>query len=249
MGSKRGQFWSVLVGFSSGSFCPKLSKSHRLHQKIHPADRATFSFQPPMWFKIPKVKKDWSTAQRHLSRQDPVMKAIIKSVGPCTLAPRRDYFVKLCQSIFTQQISTAVATVLFGRFRDQFPGRRPTPTAVLKFLKLDEQVIRSVGLSRQKRSYLEDLATKWIDGHIPSHRFSSMDDEAIVQSLTQVKGIGRWTVEMFLIFCLNRPDVFPVDDLGVRKSAQQAYGLKELPGKKDLIDLGEKWRPWRAIAT
>src|SRR5688572_12339855 len=202
-----------------------------------------------MWFEKPRLQKDWSIAQRHLGRVDLMMRRIIRAVGPCTLAPCRDYFVKLCQSIFTQQISTAVATVLFGRFRDQFPGRRPTPTAVLKFLKLDDEIIRSVGLSRQKRSYLQDLATRWIDGHIPSHRFSSMDDEAIVESLTQVKGIGRWTVEMFLIFCLNRPDVFPVDDLGVRKSAQLAYGLPELPTKKELTELGEKWRPWRTIAT
>jgi DNA-3-methyladenine glycosylase II len=193
--------------------------------------------------------KDWSAAESHLSRADPVMRQIIQAVGRCALAPRRDYFVKLCQSIYTQQISTAVATVLFGRFRDQFPSRRPTPTAVLKFLKLDDQIIRSVGLSRQKRSYLEDLAAKWIDGHIPSRHFSSMDDGAIVQSLTQVKGIGRWTVEMFLIFCLNRPDVFPVDDLGVRKSAQIAFGLKSLPTKQELTELGEKWRPWRTIAT
>jgi DNA-3-methyladenine glycosylase II len=202
-----------------------------------------------MWFKVPKAQKDWSAAEKHLARVDPLMKRIIASVGPCTLSPRRDYFVKLCQSIFTQQISTKVATVLFGRFRDQFPSRRPTPTAVLKFLKLDDQIIRSVGLSRQKRAYLEDLATKWVDGHIPSGRFSSMEDDAIVESLTQVKGIGRWTVEMFLIFCLNRPDVFPVDDLGVRKSAQEAYGLTALPTKKELLELGEKWRPWRTIAT
>src|SRR4051812_22866424 len=202
-----------------------------------------------MWFEKPRTLTNWNAARAHLARVDPVMRQMIRDVGPCTLAPRRDYFVKLCQSIFTQQISTAVATVLFGRFRDQFPSRRPTPTAVLRFLKSDEQVIRLVGLSRQKRSYLEDLATKWIDGHIPSRRFASMEDEAIVQSLTQVKGVGRWTVEMFLIFCLNRPDVFPVDDLGVRKSAQLAYGLKELPGKQELTELGEKWRPWRTIAT
>jgi DNA-3-methyladenine glycosylase II len=202
-----------------------------------------------MWFDKPRTLANWNAGRAHLSRVDLVLREIIRAVGPCMLAPRRDYFVKLCQSIFTQQISTAVATVLFGRFRDQFPSRRPTPTAVLKFLKSDEQIIRLVGLSRQKKAYLEDLATKWIDGHIPSRRFASMDDEAIVQSLTQVKGIGRWTVEMFLIFCLNRPDVFPVDDLGVRKSAQLVYGLKELPGKQELTELGEKWRPWRTVAT
>jgi DNA-3-methyladenine glycosylase II len=115
-----------------------------------------------MWFNPPRSSPDWQRAQKHLSAVDPTMRSIIRAVGRCTLTPRRDYFIKLCQSIYTQQISTAVASVLFGRFRDMFPGRRPTPTLVRKFLtESDEQAIRLVGLSRQKRAYLLDLATKW----------------------------------------------------------------------------------------
>jgi len=192
---------------------------------------------------------DWSKARRHLSRIDPVMKQIIRRVGPCTLAPRRDYFVKLCQSIYNQQISTVVARVLFKRFRDRFANRRPTPKAVLEFLAEDEEVIRSVGLSRQKRSYLHDLATHFVNGHVKTRRFATMEDEAIIEALTPIKGIGRWTVEMFLIFCLNRPDVWPIDDLGVRKGVQVAYGLAEIPGKAEMIEMGERWRPYRTVAS
>jgi DNA-3-methyladenine glycosylase II len=192
---------------------------------------------------------DWSKARRHLSRVDPVMKQIIRRVGPCTLAPRRDYFVKLCQSIYNQQISTVVARVLFKRFRDRFANRRPTPKAVLEFLVEDDEVIRSVGLSRQKRLYLHDLATHFVNGHVKTRRFASMEDEAIIDALTPIKGIGRWTVEMFLIFCLNRPDVWPIDDLGVRKGVQVAYGLAEIPAKAAMIEMGERWRPYRTVAS
>jgi DNA-3-methyladenine glycosylase II len=191
----------------------------------------------------------WSTAQRHLVKTDPVMKRIIRKVGDCTLAPRRDYFAKLCQSIYSQQLSTKVASVLFGRFRDQFPRRRPTPAAVVKFLQSDEERIKTVGLSRQKRLYLHNLASHFCSDAALTRRFARMDDETIVQSLIHIKGIGRWTVEMFLIFCLNRPDVWPVDDFGVRKAIQIAYGFKELPTKKEMMHLGEKWRPWRTIAS
>ena len=177
------------------------------------------------------------------------MKQIIRRVGPCTLKPRRDYFVKLCQSIYNQQISTAVARVLFKRFRDRFANRRPTPKAVLEFLAEDDEVIRSVGLSRQKRLYLHDLATHFVNGHVKTRRFATMEDEAIIEALTPIKGIGRWTVEMFLIFCLNRPDVWPIDDLGVRKGVQQAYGRAEMPGKAEMIERGERWRPYRTVAS
>src|SRR5437763_644080 len=123
-----------------------------------------------------------------------------------------------CRSCsYSQQLSTKVAHVLFGRFCDQFSRRRPTPQAVVKFLQSDEEQIRAVGLSRQKRAYLHNLASHFCNDAALTRRFARMDDEAIIQSLIHIKGIGRWTVEMFLIFCLNRPDVWPVDDFGVRK--------------------------------
>ena len=202
-----------------------------------------------MWFETPSRKPDWSAALKQL-RRDPIMRKLIARVGPCTLHPRRDYFVVLCKSIFTQQISTKVATTLFGRFRDQFPLRRPTPARVTAFLREgDAQLIRMCGLSRQKRAYVLDLAQRFDAGDIPTRRFARMSDEDVIQSLIRVKGVGRWTAEMFLIFVLNRPDVLPVDDLGLREGTKVAYGLKDRPGAKALTDLGERWRPYRTIAT
>ena len=171
-------------------------------------------------------------------------------MGPCTLAPRRDYFVVLCKSIFSQQISTAVAATLFGRFRDLFPGRRPTPALVLaKLAGEDEAVLRHCGLSRQKKTYLLDLAEHFATGQIPTRKLARMGDEEIIESLVRVKGVGRWTAEMFLIFVLNRPDVLPVDDLGLREGVRDVHGLAERPAAAAVRALAEPWRPWRSIAT
>jgi DNA-3-methyladenine glycosylase II len=177
------------------------------------------------------------------------MAGIIDHVGPCTLAPRRDYFVVLCKAIFTQQISTAVAAVLFGRFRNLFPNRRPTPKLVLDALAADPEILRRCGLSRQKQAYLKDLAEHFATNQIPTRRIVAMSDEEVIQTLIKVKGIGRWTGEMFLIFTLNRPDVLPVDDLGLRKGAQLLFNLRETPDAKKLTKLAEPWRPYRSIAT
>jgi DNA-3-methyladenine glycosylase II len=188
--------------------------------------------------------------QKHLSRADPVLKAVIKKAGPCGIKPRRDYFVVLCHSMFSQQISTAVAKVLFARFRNQFPRRRPTPARVIELLTSgNEDRIRGAGISRQKRAYLLDLARHFESGKLKTHKFASMSDEEIIDALSDVHGIGRWTAEMFLIFVLNRPDVYPVDDLGVRKGVQKAFGLAELPSAKKLHELAECWKPHRSLAT
>jgi DNA-3-methyladenine glycosylase II len=128
--------------------------------------------------------------------------------------------------------------------------RRPTPRHVVTFLSNgNDELIRNCGLSRQKRAYVLDLAQRFCSGDIPTRRFARMSNDEIIETLTQVNGIGRWTAEMFLIFVLNRPDVLPVGDLGVRDSAKLVYGLKERPIAKDLLALGERWRPYRTIAT
>ena len=203
-----------------------------------------------MWFQPPPTKPDWSSALRHLRKVDPMLGRIIRRVGPCTLSPRRDYFVALCQAIYTQQISTAIAAILFSRFRDLFPRRRPTPELVLQALKNgDDETVRRCGLSRQKKAYLIGLAAHFADGRIPVRRLPRMSDEEVIQALVEVTGGGRWTAEMFLIFVLNRPDVLPVDDLGLREGVRAVYGLAERPMAREVIELGEKWRPWRSIAT
>jgi len=203
-----------------------------------------------MWFETPPRNPDWSHALRHLRKHDPVMKKLIARVGPCTLHPRRDYFVVLCKSIFTQQISTKVATTLFGRFRDQFPMRRPTPQHVVTFLSNgnDEQ-IRNCGLSRQKRAYVLDLAQRFCSGDIPTRRFARMSEDEIIETLTQVNGIGRWTAEMFLMFQLGRLDVWPVGDLGVRKGYAVIHGRPDMPTAKELEALGDPLRPYRSLAA
>ena len=182
---------------------------------------------------------------RHLRRVDPVMGRIVDRVGPCTLGPRRGYFEALCQAIFSQQVSGTVADILFARFR-KLLGGRPTPAGVLG---LTEEQLTAVGLSRQKRRYVRDLAEHFASGRIPVRRLRRMGDEEIIESLVEVKGVGRWTAEMFLIFVLNRPDLLPVDDLGVRKGVQMGYGLGELPSPTQVIAIGEPWRPWRTVAT
>jgi DNA-3-methyladenine glycosylase II len=202
-----------------------------------------------MWFDLTASKPDWAKARRHLSKVDAKLGKVIRRVGPCTLAGRRDYFVLLCKAIFNQQISTKVAAVLFGRFRDQFPMRRPTPRRVLEFLDGDADAIKRVGLSRQKAVYLRDLAQHFVDGRIPTRKLCRMEDQEVIDALVAVKGIGRWTAEMFLMFVLNRPDVLPVDDLGLREGVKDIYGLAERPTAAELTELAESWRPHRTVAT
>jgi DNA-3-methyladenine glycosylase II len=192
---------------------------------------------------------DWSSARRHLEK-DPIMRRIMDAVGPCTLKPRRDHFVLLCKSIYSQQISTTVAAVLFGRFREKFPRKRPTPARVLKLLtEGSEADLKGCGLSRQKKKYLIDLSQHFLSGKIPNHRLSSLTDDEVIEALTDVHGIGRWTAEMFLMMVLNRPDVLPVDDLGLQRAIKQAYSLKQWPKKAKMLKLGQVWRPYRTIAS
>lgn len=185
-------------------------------------------------------------------RKDRVLARIIEQVGPCTLRPHRDYFVKLVQSILSQQVSVQAAMAMYSKLASRFPRKRPTPPLMLDFLRQsDEATLRSCGLSRQKRGYLLDLSQRFADGSIPHRRFARMSDDEIIETLTQVKGIGRWTVEMLLIFSLCRPDVWPVDDLGLRESVfvQWPRRFTERPTARELLSFADKWRPWRSIAT
>jgi DNA-3-methyladenine glycosylase II len=198
-----------------------------------------------MWYPKSNGRPDWSPALKFL-RRDPILKPIIARVGECKLSPRRDYFIKLCQSIFSQQLSTTVAAVMFKRFAGLFPRNKPTPQ---QLLALSDEQLRTTGVSRPKLKYLRDLAGKFCDGTINCRSLVRLEDEAIIENLTQVNGIGRWTVEMFLIFALNRPDVWPIDDLGIRKGVQRVHKLKEIPQKEQMLELGEKWKPWRSVAS
>jgi len=182
---------------------------------------------------------------RFLRRRDSRLRVLIRQYGPCPLKPSRAYFLFLCKSIISQQISTKAAASIMRRFRELFVRRRPTPAALLK---LTDGQLRGAGLSGQKLRYLRDLAARMTDGTVPTRKLSRMDDQQVIETLTQIKGVGVWTAEMFLIFALHRPDVWPVDDLGIRKAVQQLDGFGALPAPADIRDFADAWRPYRSVA-
>lgn len=188
---------------------------------------------------------DFSQAQLHLTQADPVLAAIISRHGPCTLQPQRRYFTALAEAILSQQLSVKAAATIFKRFKEKLDGRVTSEN----ILELTDAQFRAAGVSRQKMAYLRDLAVKWQNGVIVHRRLAKMRDDEVIQALTQVKGIGRWTAEMFLIFSLMRPDVLPVDDLGFRKAVQIAYKLRKLPSAGKIEQLAESWKPYRSVAT
>jgi 3-methyladenine DNA glycosylase/8-oxoguanine DNA glycosylase len=194
----------------------------------------------------PRRRRDpWVKAIAHLRRVDPYCAAVIDRIGPCQLEPRPDRFGTLVRAIIGQQISTRAATSIDQRVRD-LGGTPHEPSALLK---LGEPALRGAGLSGVKARYILNLAEAVAGGHAPLDEFDDWDDDAIIARLTAIKGIGRWTAEMFLIFALNRPDVLPVGDLGVRVALRDRYGLPELPKPSACVPLAEHWRPFRTIAT
>jgi DNA-3-methyladenine glycosylase II len=182
----------------------------------------------------------------HFRRADPAIHGVIKQVGPYTLKPNRNRFGMLVRSIISQQISVGAARAIRGRLEELVGkgGMQPTTIAHLSIEKL-----RSVGLSPQKASYLHDLAAKVADEVVRLPKIGRLDDEEVIAELTQVKGIGRWTAQMFLIFSLGREDVFPIDDFGVRAAISKLYGFAEIPPKSDLLAIGQRWSPFASIGS
>lgn len=189
-------------------------------------------------------------AATQLAETDAVLAKLIRKVGPCTLRPRqrRQPFEALVQSVAYQQLNGTAARTIFSRFKALFPGRRfPGPEEVLA---MPAPRLRSAGLSRAKVAAIRDIAAHTLSGVVPSRRATrSLSDEEIVERLTAVRGVGPWTVEMFLIFSLGRPDVLPATDYGVRKGFAVTYGWKDLPKPKELLAFGERWRPHRTTAA
>ena len=189
-------------------------------------------------------------AQLHLSQADRVLARVIREVGPCTMRPRRNCppFQSLVQAVTHQQLNGTAAQTILKRFIALFPGQKfPTPEAIVS--ATDEQ-LRSAGLSRAKTAAIKDIAHRTTTGHVPTRREAArLSDEELVARLTEIRGVGPWTVEMFLIFTLGRRDVLPVGDYGVRCGFAKAYGWKELPTPKELVAEGECWRPYRSIAA
>lgn len=191
-----------------------------------------------------------SESIRHLKRVDPVLAVIIERVGPCRLEPRREgtHFDALVRSIIYQQLSGKAAGTIHGRLRGLYGDRNPTPA---ELLATPEEQLRAVGLSRQKLSYLKDLATKVESGVVPlsAEVIDHLGDDEIIERLVQVKGIGRWTVQMFLMFRLGRRDVLPDLDLGIQNAIRRAYGMRKQPAPKDVVRIGAKWRPHASVAS
>jgi DNA-3-methyladenine glycosylase II len=185
-------------------------------------------------------------ALRHL-RRDAHLAPLIAHHGPPTFRPARSAFRALTESIVYQQLSGKAAAAIFDHFLDIFPGRRfPTPE---QLMGVPVPRLRAAGLSSQKAAYLLDLAARFHDGTIAPRRFRKMTDEEISDHLIQVKGIGQWTADMFLMFALNRPDVLPVGDLGVRKGVQQFFGLADLPDPPEMQRLAVPWQPYRTVGS
>ncbi len=194
---------------------------------------------------------DFTEAVEHLKSADPKMAALIERVGPCTMQIRHHHsiFYTLMRAITYQQLAGAAAAKILSRVEQCCSGNgtQPTPEQVLA---ASDEVLRTAGLSRNKLAAIRDLAAKTLDGTVPElAAIRTMDDEEIIERITQVRGIGRWTVEMLLIFRLGRKDVLPLDDYGVRKGAQVTYRMRKLPDKKRLTKVAEKWRPWRSIGS
>jgi DNA-3-methyladenine glycosylase II len=189
-------------------------------------------------------------ARRTLVKADPTLGALMKRVGPFSMKVNsiQSPFLALAESIVYQQLTGKAAATIFGRVCERVgTGKRFTPEAVLAH---PVESLREAGLSGAKTAALRDLAAKTLEGEVPTlARAKRMSDAELVEHLIKVRGIGQWTVEMLLIFRLGRPDVLPVDDYGIRKGFMLTYGLSELPRPKELLAHGERWRPWRTVAS
>ena len=179
-----------------------------------------------------------------------MISCLARSIGPLDGEARRrgrpyDAYGALVRSIVGQQLSTRAARTIYGRLAALFGGRAPVPS---ELLSTDDEALRAAGLSRQKTAYLRDLAHHILDGTLELDHLHELPDEEVVARLVAVKGLGRWTADMFLMFHLGRPDVLPVGDLGVRRAAERAYGLNEIPDADRLRALAEPWRPHRTLA-
>jgi DNA-3-methyladenine glycosylase II len=190
---------------------------------------------------------DYRTSVRYLKRVDPVLAQVIEAVGPCRLQMRAEgtHFQALVRSIVFQQLSGKAAGTILSRFNALYPTGAPTPEQVLA---TKEDVMRSAGLSRQKIGYLRDLAAKVVSDELPLHEVESMSDDDLIDHLVQVKGIGRWTAQMFLMFRLGRLDVLPELDLGIQNAIKRAYRKRKRPTPKDVKKIGAKWSPHSTVA-
>ncbi|MDQ3169489.1 MAG: DNA-3-methyladenine glycosylase [Acidobacteriota bacterium] len=193
------------------------------------------------------MQVDYARARRHLMRSDPVLGGLVKKLGPCGLETTRriDRFAMTVRSIVSQQLSVKAASTIHGRLEEALDAGRVTPAAILS---LEGDRMRACGLSWAKVASVRDLATRVTDGSLALESLDKLDDERVIEALTAVKGIGRWSAEMFLIFRLGRPDILPVGDVGVQRAMRKLYGLRKHPSPARMTMLARPWRPYRSIA-
>jgi len=199
--------------------------------------------------KHPKTELLLRQAVRKLSEADPVLGGLIRQIGPCGLGMtrRNHYFASLVEAIIYQQLTAKAAARILERFRSLYSSRRfPAPEEIDR---TPESALRRAGLSPQKISYIKNLARHVRNGADPLRRLAAMEDAEVMRRLTEIKGIGHWTAEMFLIFCLGRPDILPTTDLGIRKAVQRLYSLPEPPLPQVLAQMGNRWRPYRSVVS
>jgi DNA-3-methyladenine glycosylase II len=185
-------------------------------------------------------------ALNHLKKSDPVMAGIIERIGPYKIQYREPVFHSLVRSITYQQLHGKAAATIFGRLVAAAKADPLTPESILK---LRPAKMRAIGLSKQKMTYIRDLARLTKSGDVNFEQCHTLEDAAVVEHLTRVKGVGVWTVHMFLIFALRRPDVLPTGDLGVRAAMKKAYGLAELPKPDEMQRIAASWRPYASVAS
>jgi 3-methyladenine DNA glycosylase/8-oxoguanine DNA glycosylase len=194
-------------------------------------------------------KFDVAKAKRELSRRDPALGKLMRTVGNFELKPSKEgsVFHWLVRSILYQQLSGKAAATIHGRVKDLFGGRNPEPN---ELVKMSPDQLRAAGVSRAKVLALHDLARAALDGRVPDRKKAArMSDDEIVECLVPIRGIGRWTVEMLLIFALGRTDVLAVDDFALRKSVAKLRGLEEMPNRKAFLEMGEAWKPYRTVVS
>ena len=189
---------------------------------------------------------DGALAQRHIAKSDPVMRDIVRRVGPFALQVRGAPYQSLLRAILYQQLAGPAAAAIEARFLALFEGAIPQPA---QLTDLDDDALRGAGVSRQKAGYMRSLAEHFASGRLDDRAIRRAPDEAVIEMVTAVKGVGRWTADMLLLFCLGRPDVLPVGDLGVQNSMRLAYGLDAMPGPDEMVSIAETWRPFRSAAT
>jgi DNA-3-methyladenine glycosylase II len=196
---------------------------------------------------MPLPPHEFERACRLLMRRDPRLGELIKRVGPCRLpeSRQREPFIGLVRVVLAQQLSAKAAQTIFTRVVALADGSI-TPA---QFLALDPAALRAAGVSRPKIAYLRDLAERVSDGRLPLEALETLPDDEVIAAITAVKGFGRWSAEMFLIFRLNRPDVLPLTDLGIIKGMQRLFGMKRRPAPRTMTRLAEPWRPYRSVAS